>query len=381
VAEEPESRYFIEAAAKVLDIIESFNDYDEELSITEIARRTNLTYSSAFRLLFTLEKRGYVMRRDGRKQYLLTPSRRRFRIGYAALQTSAFHKEVTRGLAAAARRAMISLVTRINDEFDVAKALLNADRLLEEDIDLLIEYQYNDTAGQLIAAKCHQADVPTIALNSSQPGAYYFGGNNYQTGVLAGEFLSQYARKKWSGAADVCLVMSPKGLGSTQEARIAGLKDALHKGLPDLRSSAIVTAPSALSIKEGYGLTRRLLRQHAGGSHRVLIAVMTDHLGIGVEQAVREAGLEDRVVIVGQGGGRDARSLIKRGGAFQASIAFFAEAYGERVLSLALKILEGKKAPLTSFTNHVVLTVDNLKDYYPEAARRRRESQAEADSE
>src|SRR5262245_48183240 len=74
-----QSRYFVETAAKVLDILETFSSEQESLSITEIARRTGLTYSSAFRLLYTLETRGYVMRRAGKKRYLLSPARRRFR--------------------------------------------------------------------------------------------------------------------------------------------------------------------------------------------------------------------------------------------------------------------------------------------------------------
>jgi IclR family pca regulon transcriptional regulator len=60
-------RYFIGAAAKTLDVLESFADNAEQLSITEIARRAELSYTSAFRLLYTLEKRGYVMRLPGKK--------------------------------------------------------------------------------------------------------------------------------------------------------------------------------------------------------------------------------------------------------------------------------------------------------------------------
>ena len=78
-------RYFIGAAAKTLDVLESFADNAEQLSITEIARRAELSYTSAFRLLYTLERRGYVMRLPGKKRYLLAPSRKRFRVGYAAL--------------------------------------------------------------------------------------------------------------------------------------------------------------------------------------------------------------------------------------------------------------------------------------------------------
>ena len=63
---EIDSRYFVEAAAKTLDVLESFGSGADELSIIEVARRVGVTYSSAFRLLYTLEKRGYVMRRPGR---------------------------------------------------------------------------------------------------------------------------------------------------------------------------------------------------------------------------------------------------------------------------------------------------------------------------
>src|SRR5580700_7598807 len=201
---EVESRYFVDAASKVLDVLESFSSTDEELSITDVARRTHLTYSSAFRLLYTLEHRGYVHRTTANKQYRLAPARRRFRIGYAALRTTRFQREVTWSMIAAAQKISTALLVRINDEFNIAKALLNADRLLAEKIDLLIEYQFNETASHLIAAKCHEARVPVMAINCAQPGAYYFGGNNYLTGRLAADFLSQFAKTHWQGHSSNC---------------------------------------------------------------------------------------------------------------------------------------------------------------------------------
>ncbi len=358
-----ESRYFVETAAKVLDVLETFNSEQESLSITEIARRTGLTYSSAFRLLYTLERRGYVMRRAGRKRYSLSPARRKFRIGFAALRSSRFHREVSAAMEAAARKFGLNLITRINEEFNLSKALLNADQLLAEKIDLLVEYQYNETAGELIASKCHQAGVPAISINFAQPGAYYFGGNNYQTGVLAGQFLASYVHTHWNGRADVCLALPPRGLSSTQEARLAGLRDSLGKGLRTLDKKRILVAPPGLTVHEGQHLTRRLL-QEAGSNRHVLIAALTDHLGLGAEKAIREAGLEKHAVIAGQGGGRDARARIAARGPFKASVAFFSEAYGESVMSLAIKILKGEKVPLISYTNHIVLTAENLQDYY-----------------
>ena len=76
--------------------------------------------------------------------------------------------------------------------------------------------------------------------------------------------------------------------------------------------------------------------------------------------------MENQAVIVGQGGAVDARAHIEKGGPFRASVAYFPESYGERVMLLALKILEGQKIPLASHTNHVVLTAENVKEYYPD---------------
>jgi len=359
-----ESRYFVEAAAKVLDVLESFTAPEEELSISEVARRTGSTYSSAFRLLYTLEKRGYVMRRPQRKLYMLAPSRRRFRIGFATLQTSAFQREVTWSVVSAARKSAVSLLLRHNEQFNVSKALGHADELLAQKIDLLIEYQFNDTAAHLISAKCHAAGVPAIAINFAQPGAYYFGGNNYLTGTLAGEFLSAYAQAHWKGSPMVCLILPAKGLGTTQEARQAGVRDSLRRGLPGLRAADILTAPPALTAKEAADVTRQVLAGLDDRYRSIMVVALTDPLAIGAERALREKGLAGRAVIIGQGGGRDVRQRIAREGPIKASIAFFPENYGDSVISLALSILEKKNPPPAAYTNHVVLTRENLKDYY-----------------
>ena len=365
---EVESRYFVDAASKVLDVLESFSSTDEELSITDVARRTHLTYSSAFRLLYTLEHRGYVHRATAKKQYRLTPARRRFRMGYAALRTTRFQREVTWSMVTAAQKLSTALLVRINDEFNIAKALLNADRLLAEKIDLLIEYQFNETASHLIAAKCHEAGVPVMAINCAQPGAYYFGGNNYLTGRLAADFLSQFANAHWRGQVSNCLIIPAKGLGSTQEARIAGLRDGLREGLPGLRAADVSVAPPALTVAEAAAATGSVLRSlPARKRRRMLIAALTDPLGIGAERAVRGAGLADNAVIIGQGGAQDARRRIVAGGPFRASVAFFPDSYGEKVLSFATRVLEGERVALTGYANHVVLTADNLQEYYPGA--------------
>ena len=63
---------------------------------------------------------------------------------------------------------------------------------------------------------------------------------------------------------------------------------------------------------------------------------------------------------------RWARRYILRGGALKASVAYFPESYGMRLLKLAIKICEGEHPPLVTHTDHTVLTVENLADFYPQ---------------
>jgi ribose transport system substrate-binding protein len=360
-----DSRYFVEAAAKVLEVLESFDSPEEELAASEIARRVGISYSSAFRLLYTLEKRGYVMRRPGSRKYRYTPANRRFRIGYAALDNRAvFSDSICRSMVLASRKAGIDLVVKDN-ELSPQKALANVDILIEEKINLLVEYQRDESVAHLIAAKCDEAKIPVIAINFAQPGAYYFGGNNYLAGQLAGNFLCDHARKNWQGKTDKVLLLPATGMGSTQEVRMAGILDSLKKGLRALHQSDVIVAPAGFTAQDGYRESKKILEHMDGRSPRILAAALSDFLAMGASRIAEKLGLADSMVVVGTGGARDTRSFIKRGGPFRASVAYFPESYGERVIALALRILGGDKVPLTTYTNHVVLTASNLEQYYP----------------
>jgi ribose transport system substrate-binding protein len=356
-------RYFIEAAAKTLDVLEAFTDNIEQLTITEIALRTKLPYTSAFRLLYTLEKRGYVTRVPGKRRYVLSPSRKRFRIGYAALGKIPFAGEVTRSVLEAARRSGIGLFAADNDD-NSSKTLSNAEELLSKGIDVLLEFQRNEAVSHLIAAKCHKANVPAIAINFPQPGAYYFGADSHHTGWLAGDYLVQFALKHWRDKPVKCLVIPSRGLGSTQNARRVGLLEALGNEAPGWTGPDVEFAAPGVTSQEGYTLAKQFVRKLGRQAPHLLVAAFSDPLAIGAARALREAGFQDRSVIVGQGGTAEARRHILRGGPLKASVAYFPENYGARVLKLATKLCEGERLPLVTFTDHVVLTINNMADFY-----------------
>jgi DNA-binding IclR family transcriptional regulator len=73
-AEEPRSKdkYFSRAVSKALELLEFLQTESNAISVNEIAPRLQLSKTSAFRLLRTLETTGYVTL-DGRGQYKLAP--------------------------------------------------------------------------------------------------------------------------------------------------------------------------------------------------------------------------------------------------------------------------------------------------------------------
>lgn len=69
----PFDRYRVRVVDRALDVLEAVRDAGRPMRLEEISRRLSVAKSSAFRLLCTLERRGYVERHDGGRQYRLGP--------------------------------------------------------------------------------------------------------------------------------------------------------------------------------------------------------------------------------------------------------------------------------------------------------------------
>jgi DNA-binding IclR family transcriptional regulator len=66
----PKSDYAIQTVANALSLLEAFQD-EEELGVSELSRRLGLHKNNVFRLLATLEERGYVEQAPRSERYLL----------------------------------------------------------------------------------------------------------------------------------------------------------------------------------------------------------------------------------------------------------------------------------------------------------------------
>ena len=99
-------KYVVEAVAKALEVLESFNG-SEELTLNEISQRVGLNKSRTFRLLFTLAERGYVERKEDGSRY---------RLGMKLFERAS---NVRRDVKEIARNAMLELNQKFNETINL----------------------------------------------------------------------------------------------------------------------------------------------------------------------------------------------------------------------------------------------------------------------
>ena len=73
VIKREKANYTIQSVSHALDILESFTRTEDELGVTELSKRLALHKNNVFRLLATLEHRGYIEQNRSTENYRLGP--------------------------------------------------------------------------------------------------------------------------------------------------------------------------------------------------------------------------------------------------------------------------------------------------------------------
>jgi len=356
----PEKSYLVPAVSKVFDILELLGREKGSLSLEQIYQKVKAPKTTIYRLLKTCVHRGYVAQGpDG--LYRLTSQPRKIRFGFAAQSSDMpFSEIVTSSLKAAAIRNGVELLV-LDNHYDAEIAVRNADRFVQDHVDLVIEFQIEHSVAALISDKMAVAGIPLVAVDMPHPHATYFGADNYRIGYSAGEELARYAIRHWKSKVNWVLGLDMEQAGAFVQNRTTGAFNGIRSLLPDLAIESFVRMDSRGLRDKGYKLVLEFLERHPK-DRRVLIAAHNDTVAMGALQAVRELQQEQSVAIAGQDCIAEAiEEMMKPGSPLVASIEHFAESYGERLITLGLNILRGQAVPPYNFTEHKILTQESLR--------------------
>ncbi|HKX29964.1 MAG TPA: substrate-binding domain-containing protein [Blastocatellia bacterium] len=364
------NKYFIEVVAKALDVLDSFRRQDDELTLSEISKRTGLYPSYAFRLLYTLEQKGWVRRVAGTKKYHRVNRTQRWRVGFAMQSGELeFSHDVLGGLEEAAERHGVQLIVADNQNREDA-ALENAEMFARQGVDFVIEFQVNERIAPVIAHMLAEANIPCLAIDIPQPGAVFFGADNYRAGLMAGRALGEHARDHWGGQADRVVLLELPQAGPVPQARITGALNGIQEVVGSLPEASLIHLDCRGTLEESRRVTLACLKQ-LWPSARILMAAINDPAALGAVRAIADAGwTSETAVVVGQDATQEARAEMNRpGSCLLGSVGYFPEKYGEQIIPLVLKILGGEPVPPTVHIQHRLITRDNAAQFYPAAGR------------
>jgi ribose transport system substrate-binding protein len=358
--------YLVKSIVHASQVLSAFRSSGEALPLREIAARSALPKSMTFRLLYTLERCGMIEKLGENlyRSHLRQFKQRTFRFGYAAQGTDyAFCKEVSSGLQRAADAHGIELIS-VDNRYNAKIAQRNADVLVREKVDLVIEFQTDEHVAPIVAAKYREAGIPLIAIEIPHPGATYFGANNYEAGLIGGRHLGRWAKHYRYSDEDEIVLIALDRAGSLPRMRLTGMLVGMKEIYPPLENCRVTYLDGNGKLGESFEAMRRHLR--VSRAKRFLIGAINDPSALGALRAMQEAGRVDCCAAMGQNAAPEGRAELRVPGTrLIGSVAYFPEKYGAEIMTVALDILHRRAVPPAVFVKHQLVTAENVDHIYP----------------
>jgi len=288
-----------------------------------------------------------------------------FKVGYISLGESIpFVKLVSDNIKAEAEKAGVEIAF-CDSEIDAAKALACAQNLKVQEVQAVLNFQlFEDSSPEICAA---YGGLPTIAIDIHQAPCEvaFMGADNTKAGELAGKFVGDSLKAENDCEYTAVVTLDTKGAGATTEARvngmIAGFEQACGKIDQAKFRSLDVGGTTDLAVTK-FG--DQLSALAPGGI--IVVLSLNDDMSLGAFAAARTAGREAELRLAGQGADPTSWKEIACNPQWLADTAYFPERYGEILIPAVVKLVNGETVEKNLFTQHDVVTKDNVRTLYPD---------------
>jgi ribose transport system substrate-binding protein len=351
--------YLIPVLSKALDILELLQAENQPMTLEAIHRQTKISKTTVYRVLKTFVHRGYLSQSpDGLYRQVTRPKKLRFGFGGQSADMP-FSVEVTESLKEAAAAVGVDLLV-LDNRYDAATALKNAEEFVRSKVDLVIEFQVEHEVAPMIGDKIAGANIPLIAIDIPHPHATYFGVDNYRVGIAAGETLANHATVHWGGKVDWVIGLDLAEAGQLVQSRITGAFEGVRNGIAELPVELFVRIDGRGMRDRSKKLISDFLQRHPKDRH-ILIAAANDSSALGAVDAVREQKRERSVAIVGQDCIADAvTEMRKERSPLIGSVSHQTNSYGPSLIHLGLQLLRGLTVPPYNYVEHKMVTRESL---------------------
>jgi DeoR/GlpR family transcriptional regulator of sugar metabolism len=225
--------------------------------------------------------------------------------------------------------------------------------------DALIIAPVQSRAAHLLRERAMRSRIPLIAESAALAGAVYLGPDNYQGAHDLGRWAARYVHDHMG--SHVCVLDITLRQPNT-EARSQGFIDSLRETLGN-NAVEVVTVDGRGLYNEAYTVALDALRVHP--QINLIFGVNDDSVLAGLQAYLDLERDPDTVLAVNVGGeGKTLFDMLYRGSPLKACLALFPEIVGRKAIESALQAIAGNPMDAEIITPGVVVTRDNLTEFY-----------------
>jgi ribose transport system substrate-binding protein len=244
-------------------------------------------------------------------------------------------------------------------EGDQLGQLTIAEGMVTQGYNVLLVSPQTDANLQPVVEQAKAANVPVVNVNDAViPQAEHYVGNvQHDNGVrVAKWFIDNRAN-----GGKVAIIEGQAGVYAAVQ-RTDGFKTTIEEGG---KFTVVASVPGNWDRQMSYDAATNILQQHPD---LVGFYCNNDGMALGVVEAVKAAGLQDKVVVFGTDGISDAYKSIEAG-ELTGTVDSFPVLTGEVAMEVALRLVSGQKLPRVVATPQALITKDNIKEYQSDDVR------------
>jgi ribose transport system substrate-binding protein len=257
----------------------------------------------------------------------------------------------------------------LDNAFDVSTTIKNGDAILAWGPDVFVEYGMDEKTNTMISKKAQEQGTFVLGLDVTFENYPFMGGDNWANGVLIGEYAIDYINKNWGGIDSVDRVFycwNPE-FGEVVSYRMWGARKVMVEAYGhDVDFLAVGSKAEQVEVTSDFQSPWLDILAKYPDDEKIIVFGPYEAASAGFYAAAKTLGRwdTDNTLLLSLGGDDLGRPLI-RSGITDATVGWVPETYGTYVVPLALANMYGNPIPAVTYLEHVILTKDNLDDYYP----------------
>jgi ribose transport system substrate-binding protein len=270
-------------------------------------------------------------------------------------------------------------VRRYDNKLDGATAIQNADLMIQDHPDIIVDWNAVANVGAALGKKFNNAKIPCLAVNQPIPGCAQYNLSNMRMGVDAANVVVPVAMQRgWTSTNTTVLmsVASPNGVEVNDGPRYFYITIASKiPGFPARTPAQLNPQTTVIGNFQGmqyecnstvdgsYANAKNLLPTIPAGNHVLLYGSDSD-CSLGALRALTEAGRAGNTLTCGLGPTPDGLTNVRTNPSWLCEGSAFLEDWPEFIIAEAVAIHRGDKVPALTPSPQLMLTKDNIDTYY-----------------